>query len=376
MSYNYTFDYKMNFDRDEIKDLLVKYRESRLTVPELERVKTWINTASEEEIGNMFDSGNPEEDVTGVTSETLMKMKSCIDSQLQADRKRGRFRLNIWKAISAVSAAVIALLIWVADDFHSENARLQANVGTTVISTGIGERSTVTLPDGTVVVMNSMSKLTFHSNINSGKREVDFNGEAYFAVAKDSSRPFEINTGDMIVEVHGTSFSLLARSTAKCCELMLDDGSVRLVSSKTNRGVQLEPGEMALYNKAEGDFVVENFAQVPSVKSDKGAKAKVLVDTASANPPALPVVIPEWRFSGVEFQNISPDSLIMAIEKMYGVKLNPIITKTIDDNFTGSLPDDDLYASLRILSRVYGFEMPFSIQCAASDTIMQAANNF
>ena len=154
MSYNYTFDYKMNFDRDEIKDLLVKYRESRLTVPELERVKTWINTASEEEIGNMFDSGNPEEDVTGVTSETLMKMKSCIDSQLQADRKRGRFRLNIWKAISAVSAAVIALLIWVADDFHSENARLQANVGTTVISTGIGERSTVTLPDGTVVVMN------------------------------------------------------------------------------------------------------------------------------------------------------------------------------------------------------------------------------
>lgn len=377
MSYNYTFDYTMNFDKEEIKDLLVKYRESRLTLAELEHVKTWINTASVAEIENMLDGENPDEDVTGVTSETLIKMKAGIDSQLRADSKRRRPRLNIWKAVSAASAAVIALLVWIADDIHSENARLQGNIGTTVITTGIGEKSTVTLPDGTVVTMNSMSKLTFNSDLNSGERKVDFNGEAYFAVAKDSSRPFEINTGDMIVEVHGTSFSLLARHTAKCCELMLDNGSVRLVSSKTNRDVRLEPGEMALYNKAEGDFIVESFAKVPSEKSDKDRNANELADTAiAANTSVIPVVIPEWRFSGVEFDNVSPDSLVRAVEMMYGVKLNPMIANTIDDNFTGSLPDDDLYASLRILSRVYGFEMPFTVRSSTPDSIMQTKSHF
>lgn len=363
MSCNYTFDDKMNFDRREIKDLLVRYRESRLTPPELERIRTWINQASEADIEAVLGGENPDEDMAGVTSETLVRMKSRIDSQVRADMKRSGWRQNIWKVISAVSAAVIALLIWVADDFHGKIGRLQANAGTTVISTGIGERSTITLPDGTVVAMNSLSKLTFNSNLSTGDREVDFNGEAYFAVAKDSSRPFKINTGDMIVEVHGTSFSLLARPAAKCCELMLDDGSVRLVSSKTNRDVRLEPGEMALYNKDAGDFVVENFAEVTAEKSDDAGEPNPLpVATAADDIAVVPAVIPEWRFSGVQFENVSPDSLVMAVEKMYGVRLNPMITRAIDGNFTGSLPDDDLYASLRILSRVYGFEMPFTVK--------------
>lgn len=364
MSCNYTFDNTMNFDKTEIKDLLARYRESRLTPSDLERMKAWINQASDADIEDVLGGENPDEDVTGVASETLVKMKSRIDSQIRADKRHGRRRLNIWKVMTAASAAVIALLIWVADGFRDRIDRLQANAGTTVISTGIGERSTITLPDGTVVTMNSMSKLTFNTNIGTGRREVDFNGEAYFAVAKDSSRPFKINTGDMMVEVHGTSFSLLARPTAKCCELMLDNGSVRLVSSKTNRDVRLEPGEMALYNKAEGDFVVENFAK-PSGDPGKVRKTNALpVDTAvaSASIATPPAVIPEWRFSGVRFENVAPDSLVMAVEKIYGVKLNPSITGAIDGNFTGSLPDDDLYASLRILSRVYGFEMPFTVK--------------
>lgn len=352
----------MNFDKSEIKDLLVKYRESRLTPAELERVKTWINLASTSEIGEMLGGENPDEDVAGVDPETLAKMKSRIDSQIRTDMKRGRGRLNIWKVMTAVSAAMIALLIWVAGDFYKKSLMVQDDAMATVISTGIGERSTITLPDGTVVTLNSMSKLTFNSNIGTGAREVDFNGEAYFEVSKDSTRPFKINTGEMVVEVHGTSFSLLARPAAKSCELMLDKGSVRLVSSKTKRDVLLEPGEMALYNKADGDFIVENFTEEIPETAD-GAEKTVEPALADASCDiARTSVIPEWRFSGVEFDDVSPDSLVMTIENMYGVKLNPTITSAIDGNFTGSLPDADLYATLRILSRIYGFEMPFTVQ--------------
>lgn len=106
----------------------------------------------------------------------------------------------------------------------------------------------------------------------------------------------------------------------------------------------------------------ETFSNCTPENLHSGITAGATATSSAEDVAVAPAVIPEWRFSGVQFENVSPDSLVAAVEKMYGVKLNPMIIKAIDGNFTGSLPDDDLYASLRILSRVYGFEMPFTVK--------------
>lgn len=48
-----------------------------------------------------------------------------------------------------------------------------------------GQRTQVTLADGTMVWVNGKSKLTFPSQFGSRMRKVKLDGEAYFEVQKD-----------------------------------------------------------------------------------------------------------------------------------------------------------------------------------------------
>jgi transmembrane sensor len=66
------------------------------------------------------------------------------------------------------------------------------------------------LTDGTVVWINSGSKLKFPTKFTGAKRELYLEGEAYFDVAHDASRPFIIHTGKVATQVLGTAFDIKA----------------------------------------------------------------------------------------------------------------------------------------------------------------------
>src|SRR5690606_37727632 len=80
----------------------------------------------------------------------------------------------------------------------------------TTIECAYGDRSTIYLPDGSKVCLNSGSKITFDNTFKSGVRKLSLEGEAFFSVKKDSEIPFIVNTDDLQVEVLGTEFNLKA----------------------------------------------------------------------------------------------------------------------------------------------------------------------
>jgi transmembrane sensor len=77
-------------------------------------------------------------------------------------------------------------------------------------ATGVGERRSVTLADGSTVDLNAQTRLTV--SFSHGERHVTLpEGEAIFDVAKDTSRPFTIDAGRYAVRVVGTQFDVRNR---------------------------------------------------------------------------------------------------------------------------------------------------------------------
>ena len=96
-------------------------------------------------------------------------------------------------------AVAISLFYW------NEN-RLLTKYNDMTVEVGHGQKSDISLPDGTIVHLNTDSKLRYGSHFNGKQRQVELTGEAYFDVAKDAQSPFIVKAGDIQVRALGTSF--------------------------------------------------------------------------------------------------------------------------------------------------------------------------
>ena len=119
-----------------------------------------------------------------------------------------------------------------------------------------GERSTFRLPDGTIVKLNSDSRLRFNDEFSLDKREVYLEGEAFFDVVKDSKRPFRVYSSGVVTTALGTSFNVKAFNTGELnldeIEVSLVTGKVNVHSEESNTDLILIPGEQAVIRNAKG----------------------------------------------------------------------------------------------------------------------------
>ncbi len=92
---------------------------------------------------------------------------------------------------------------------HQDNATKKAENSPFVfntISVPVGGQYQLILADGSHVWLNSASSLRFPAAFTAKDRKVALNGEAYFEVAKDASKPFIVETGSMQVRVSRYAF--------------------------------------------------------------------------------------------------------------------------------------------------------------------------
>lgn len=131
-------------------------------------------------------------------------------------------------------------LVYVADGARGE--------GETVMNTLLVPRGgmySLELEDGTRVWLNADSRLEYPAVFPSGRREVSLSGEAYFAVARDTSAPFTVRTTRGDVRVLGTEFNVKCYADEGVMEATLVEGQVGL-SEEGAGSVVLEPGEQAV----------------------------------------------------------------------------------------------------------------------------------
>jgi transmembrane sensor len=128
------------------------------------------------------------------------------------------------------------------------------------ISTPKGGQYTIILSDGTKVMLNSTSSMTFPTSFKATERRVELNGEAYFEVAKDKNKRFRVISGLQMVEVLGTHFNVNAYGDEQTIKTTLLEGAVKVFTAKES--VLIEPGEQAVLDKTDENSIAKRLVNI------------------------------------------------------------------------------------------------------------------
>lgn len=130
----------------------------------------------------------------------------------------------------------------------------------TRIEVPLGQMSSIVLPDGTKVHLNSGTKLIYSGSFNAGERTVSMEGEAFFEVTKDAQHPFIIKTKSLDFKVYGTTFNIQAYPEDNEVDAALVEGSLGIIDPNGCELIRLVPGENASYRDEDKKVSV---SQVP-----------------------------------------------------------------------------------------------------------------
>ncbi len=125
------------------------------------------------------------------------------------------------------------------------------------ISTPMGGKFKVILPDGSLVVLNAASTLKYPVHFDEKVRKVSFTGEAYFEIAKLEDKrkkrvPFYVYSNDQIVEVLGTHFNINSYDNEEYSKTTLLEGSVKIINEKSAATAKiLKPGQQAVIKRGD-----------------------------------------------------------------------------------------------------------------------------
>ncbi|WP_301042562.1 FecR family protein, partial [Parabacteroides goldsteinii] len=145
---------------------------------------------------------------------------------------------------AAVLLVLFGLYFWLSIEQTEPKLMVQNQ-----LITAKGSKGKFTLPDGTVVWLNSESRLVYPDQFADGKRTVNLVGGAYFEVVKDEKKPFIVKAGDVDVEVLGTSFNISSYPFKDNIETALLSGSVKISGPSVCREIYLKPNEVFEYKK-------------------------------------------------------------------------------------------------------------------------------
>lgn len=128
-------------------------------------------------------------------------------------------------------------------------------------ATKLGERSKITLSDGTQIWLNAGSLLKYPKDFKGDTREVYLTGEAFFDVAKDKKHPFIIHTDKMDTKVLGTSFNVQAYPDQTTQEVSVLTGRVNVKSTVTEENVYVTPGQKVVFKSKNNKL--QAFKDIP-----------------------------------------------------------------------------------------------------------------
>ena len=166
-----------------------------------------------------------------------------IDASNRKDALRRMRLIRIGYVISGIAASLLIVLALSTIGVFDRKTDLLVRM-----STGYGNRSEVVLPDGSVVKLNSGSELVYTYDADKKTREVHFQGEGFFDVAKDKDKPFVIRMADSLrLCVHGTSFNLRAYADEEMVKASLVKGRIEL--GNENERLAMNAGDMAVFDR-------------------------------------------------------------------------------------------------------------------------------
>ena len=213
-----------------------------------------------------------------------------------------------------------------------------------------GSRTKVQLPDGSQVWVNSGSHLTYEGNFKGNTREVQLDGEAYFDVAKDASRPFIVHTSGIDIKVLGTAFNVKAYKTEPTIEATLIHGSIEVInkSQPGSAKIMLKPHEKLVYNK----YVIKDIKDYKADIQPVADSFSIIIKPLRKNIADNDIVETAWVYNKLIFEDERFADLALKMERWYNVKISIENEKLKDYRISGTFvneTDEEAVKALQLL---------------------------
>lgn len=221
----------MKFTESQFREMLDRYTNGTASEEEIKHLEAFFASYDEESGPEAFI---PTENQ--LRDEIINRVRDRVSS------KNATNRSIVWKV--AASILLLAAVTVGIRFYDADGRQVVATVELINEETSRGQKAIIELPDGSVVHLNSQTKLTFPKTFGN-TREVVLSGEAFFEVKHDASKPFSVKVGTTSVNVLGTTFNVKA-SEQEDAAITLINGKVRVASGADER--TLVPGEQAIVN--------------------------------------------------------------------------------------------------------------------------------
>jgi transmembrane sensor len=193
----------------------------------------------------------------------------------------------------------------------SREGRGEPAVVYNTVTTARGNQYQLILADGSKVWLNSASSLRFPTSFTGNSREVELDGEGYFEIAKDASKPFHVKTRTQDLEVLGTHFNVNAYNDEEATKTTLLEGKVKVSQSATGnrQSAILKPGEQAVL-VVNSPFTIDHSPDLDQVMA--------------------------WKNGWFEFDNTDIKTIMRQISRWYDVDIR-YETKTNNETYGGRI---------------------------------------
>lgn len=260
----------------------------------LARYEVYLQSEFEKEVQKHFDQQ--------ANQETSFDSNMTVSKKLTPKKSTKTKNTNKYPlaAIIVMFIGVLFSIMFIISQY--DNSPGEHQVAKTIISPDLISKSTpkgrkfrMTLDDGSFVHMNSASNITYPNAFQADNRNIEMEGEVYFDIERDESRPFNIKVKDYEIQVLGTSFNIQAYEDEEDFSVTVESGKVKVILDKEGRNsAVLEKNQKLIFNP------VTNVTEI--------------VDAESS-------VELSWRKGILHFDSTPFGKVEKTLERWYGVKI-------------------------------------------------------
>lgn len=306
-------------DKENCLKIFERYISGEATADEVSQLKLFMenNDSISKWIENQILNSSDE-----IESSIKMRMLDNIRSQtnysistnIQENRqKNSKFYL---RRISNIAAILLPFVIMLGAYLFLK----PQNVESFEVIADMGEKASLTLPEGSKISINSGSKIIYYSDYNSKNRDIELEGEAYFDVSHNPQKPFTVQCKDIRVKVLGTSFGIKAYENEDIISVVLNSGIIQLITPEEE--IDMKPNERIIYNR----------------KTQKTSLEVVNAEDYT-----------DWRKNRLRFEDESLEVIMNTVSRMHNIDIVFNNSAVKEQRFTGTIDNTNIETVLNAI---------------------------
>ncbi len=313
------------------KNLIRKFYENKCTDEEYEFMIEYLKSLDEKELNEFMESH----------IEQLEKDKIQPDINFQPDFDKIRNKITVGnpqrmkfrrKPVYSIAASIAIFIIMSAYAIYLLGVfDAPEKITWNEKITKLGQKSILTLLDGTRITLNAGSKLMYPTKFGKEIREVRLEGEAYFEVTSNPQKPFIVKSGEVTTTVLGTKFNIKAYPGETDIKVALLEGKVKVSKKVKNdsEDIFLLPKQQLVYNRNTKKERISEFD---------------------------PRKIIGWRNNVLVFENEKLSEILTTLERAFGIKLEIKDKKAAQKRISADFEDESFWAIIEVIKYLTGLK--------------------